>query len=47
MQVAEEGHVFLLDVPALSQPPGGQGAQAFSRVVLQLLSDASITKLGE
>ncbi|XP_063570660.1 exonuclease mut-7 homolog isoform X3 [Pongo abelii] len=46
LQVAVEGHVFLLDVLALSQPPTGQGAQAFSRLVAQLLSDPSITKLG-
>uniref|UniRef100_A0A8C9HJY9 Exonuclease 3'-5' domain containing 3 n=1 Tax=Piliocolobus tephrosceles TaxID=591936 RepID=A0A8C9HJY9_9PRIM len=46
LQVAVEGRVFLLDVLALSQPPTGQGAQAFSRLVAQLLSDASITKLG-
>lgn len=47
LQVAVEGRVFLLDVLALSQPPTGQGAQAFSRLVAQLLSDPSITKLGE
>ncbi|XP_030674160.1 exonuclease mut-7 homolog isoform X9 [Nomascus leucogenys] len=46
LQVAVEGHVFLLDILALSQPPTGQGAQAFSRLVAQLLSDPSITKLG-
>ncbi|XP_077822956.1 exonuclease mut-7 homolog isoform X16 [Macaca mulatta] len=46
LQVAVEGRVFLLDVLALSQPPTGQGAQAFSRLVAQLLSDPSITKLG-
>ncbi|KAL4825714.1 hypothetical protein H8958_008470 [Nasalis larvatus] len=46
LQVAVEGRVFLLDILALSQPPTGQGAQAFSRLVAQLLSDASITKLG-
>uniref|UniRef100_G3S583 Exonuclease 3'-5' domain containing 3 n=1 Tax=Gorilla gorilla gorilla TaxID=9595 RepID=G3S583_GORGO len=46
LQVAVEGHVFLLDVLALSQPPTGQGAQAFSQLVAQLLSDPSITKLG-
>lgn len=47
MQVAVEGRVFLLDLPALSQPADGQAAQAFSRLVSQLLSDPSITKLGE
>lgn len=47
MQVAVEGHVFLLDLPALSQPPEGRESQAFSRLVSQLLSDPSITKLGE
>ncbi|XP_048202818.1 LOW QUALITY PROTEIN: exonuclease mut-7 homolog [Perognathus longimembris pacificus] len=46
VQVADEDHVFLLDVLALLQPPGGQGAQAFSRMVSRLFSDASITKLG-
>lgn len=47
MQVAVEGRVFLLDVPVLSRPAGGQVSQAFSRMVSQLLSDPSITKLGE
>ncbi|XP_053774515.1 exonuclease mut-7 homolog isoform X2 [Desmodus rotundus] len=46
MQVAVEGRVFLLDLPALSQPAEGQAPQAFSRLVSQLLSDPSITKLG-
>ena len=47
MQVAVEGRVFLLDLPALSQPAEGQASQAFSRLVSQLLSDPSITKLGK
>nr|XP_044998267.1 exonuclease mut-7 homolog isoform X2 [Jaculus jaculus] len=46
LQVAKEGCVFLLDVSALLQPPEGQGAQAFSRLVAQLFSDPTITKLG-
>uniref|UniRef100_G1MD20 Exonuclease 3'-5' domain containing 3 n=1 Tax=Ailuropoda melanoleuca TaxID=9646 RepID=G1MD20_AILME len=46
MQVAVEGRVFLLDVRVLSRPAGGQVSQAFSRLVSQLLSDPSITKLG-
>nr|XP_039317342.1 exonuclease mut-7 homolog isoform X2 [Saimiri boliviensis boliviensis] len=46
LQVAMEGHVFLLDIQALTQPPAGQGARAFSQLVTQLLSDPSITKLG-
>ncbi|XP_070374383.1 exonuclease mut-7 homolog isoform X2 [Equus asinus] len=41
MQVAVEGHVFLLDLLVLSQT-----SQAFSQLVLRLLSDPSITKLG-
>ena len=47
MQVAVEGRVFLLDLPRLSSPVGGQGPHAFSRLVSRLLSDPSITKLGE
>ena len=47
MQVAVEGRVFLLDLPRLSSPAGGQGPRAFSQLVSQLLSDPSITKLGE
>ncbi|XP_036117554.1 exonuclease mut-7 homolog [Molossus molossus] len=46
MQVAVEGRVFLLDLPALSRPAGGRTSQAFSRLVSRLLSDPSITKLG-
>ncbi|XP_078189026.1 exonuclease mut-7 homolog isoform X14 [Callithrix jacchus] len=46
LQVATEGCVFLLDILAFTQPPAGQGAQAFSQLVAQLLSDPSITKLG-
>ncbi|XP_038533785.1 exonuclease mut-7 homolog isoform X9 [Canis lupus familiaris] len=46
MQVAVGGRVFLLDLPLLSQPTGGQASQAFCRLVSQLLSDPSITKLG-
>ncbi|KAM4877087.1 exonuclease mut-7 homolog isoform 2-T2 [Thomomys bottae] len=46
VQVADKDDVFLLDVLALLQPPGGQGEQAFSRAISQLFSDASITKLG-
>nr|XP_025117905.1 exonuclease mut-7 homolog isoform X7 [Bubalus bubalis] len=46
MQVAVEGRVFLLDLPRLSSPVGGQGPHAFSRLVSRLLSDPSITKLG-
>ncbi|XP_032117587.1 exonuclease mut-7 homolog isoform X7 [Sapajus apella] len=46
LQVAMEGRVFLFDILALTQPPAGQGAQAFSQLVAQLLSDPSITKLG-
>lgn len=46
MQVAVEGRVFLLDLPRLSSPAGGQGPRAFSQLVSQLLSDPSITKLG-
>lgn len=47
MQVAVEGRVFLLDLPALSQPAGEQASQAFSRLLSRLLSNPSITKLGE
>lgn len=47
MQVAVGGRVFLLDLPLLSQPTGGQASQAFCRLVSQLLSDPSITKLGK
>ncbi|XP_059782122.1 exonuclease mut-7 homolog isoform X3 [Balaenoptera ricei] len=46
MQVAVEGRVFLLDLPRLSSPAGGQAPQAFSRLVSRLLADPSITKLG-
>ncbi|XP_007945268.1 exonuclease mut-7 homolog [Orycteropus afer afer] len=46
VQLAVEGCVLLLDVPGLAQPPGGQGAQALSQFLGQLLSDPSITKLG-
>ncbi|XP_061290281.1 exonuclease mut-7 homolog isoform X1 [Bos javanicus] len=46
MQVAVQGRVFLLDLPRLSSPAGGQGPRAFSQLVSQLLSDPSITKLG-
>uniref|UniRef100_A0A673V7Z1 Exonuclease 3'-5' domain containing 3 n=1 Tax=Suricata suricatta TaxID=37032 RepID=A0A673V7Z1_SURSU len=46
MQVAVGGHVFLLDLPVLSRPAGGQASEAFSRLVSRLLSDPSITKLG-
>ncbi|XP_055257236.1 exonuclease mut-7 homolog isoform X3 [Moschus berezovskii] len=46
MQVAVEGHVFLLDLPRLSSPAGGQAPHAFSRLMSRLLSDPSITKLG-
>ncbi|XP_073663013.1 exonuclease mut-7 homolog isoform X6 [Tursiops truncatus] len=45
MQVAVEGRVFLLDLPRLSSPAGGQAAQAFFRLVSRLLADPSITKL--
>lgn len=47
MQVAVEGRVFLLDLPRLSSPAGGQAPQAFFRLVSRLLADPSITKLGE
>lgn len=47
MQVALEGRVFLLDLLRLSQPPGGPGGRAFCQLVSRLLSDPSITKLGE
>ncbi|KAM5329790.1 LOW QUALITY PROTEIN: exonuclease mut-7 homolog [Glossophaga mutica] len=47
MQVAMEGHVFLLDLPALSQPPEGRTSQAFFRLVSQLLPDPPVTKLGD
>ncbi|XP_022433767.1 exonuclease mut-7 homolog isoform X7 [Delphinapterus leucas] len=46
MQVAVEGRVFLLDLPRLSSPAGGQAPQAFFRLVSRLLTDPSITKLG-
>uniref|UniRef100_A0A452FAV5 Mut7-C RNAse domain-containing protein n=1 Tax=Capra hircus TaxID=9925 RepID=A0A452FAV5_CAPHI len=46
MQVAVEGRVFLLDLPQLSSPAGGQAPRAFSQLVSRLLSDPSITKLG-
>ncbi|XP_066222671.1 exonuclease mut-7 homolog isoform X2 [Saccopteryx leptura] len=46
MQVAVEGCVFLLDLPALSRPTEGQESQAFFRLVSRLLTDPSITKLG-
>ncbi|XP_053764580.1 exonuclease mut-7 homolog isoform X2 [Panthera pardus] len=46
MQLAVEGRVFLLDLPVLSRPAGGQVSKAFSRLVSRLLSDPSITKLG-
>ncbi|XP_065784065.1 exonuclease mut-7 homolog isoform X5 [Muntiacus reevesi] len=46
MQVAVAGHVFLLDLPRLSSPAGGQAPRAFSQLVSRLLSDPSITKLG-
>ncbi|XP_033271094.2 exonuclease mut-7 homolog isoform X24 [Orcinus orca] len=46
MQVAVEGRVFLLDLPQLSSPAGGQAPQAFFRLVSRLLADPSITKLG-
>ncbi|XP_049567145.1 exonuclease mut-7 homolog isoform X4 [Orcinus orca] len=45
MQVAVEGRVFLLDLPQLSSPAGGQAPQAFFRLVSRLLADPSITKL--
>ncbi|XP_060009819.1 exonuclease mut-7 homolog isoform X5 [Lagenorhynchus albirostris] len=45
MQVAVEGRVFLLDLPRLSSPAGGQAPQAFFRLVSRLLADPSITKL--
>ncbi|XP_006863839.1 PREDICTED: probable exonuclease mut-7 homolog [Chrysochloris asiatica] len=46
VQLAMEGRVLLLDVRALSKPPGGHGAQALSQLLGRLLSDPSITKLG-
>nr|XP_020744187.1 exonuclease mut-7 homolog [Odocoileus virginianus texanus] len=46
MQVAVAGRVFLLDLPRLSSPTGGQAPRAFSQLVSRLLSDPSITKLG-
>ncbi|TEA29740.1 hypothetical protein DBR06_SOUSAS510354, partial [Sousa chinensis] len=46
MQAAVEGRVFLLDLPRLSSPAGGQAPQAFFRLVSRLLADPSITKLG-
>ncbi|XP_075415860.1 exonuclease mut-7 homolog isoform X2 [Tenrec ecaudatus] len=45
-QLAVEGCVLLLDLHTLARPPGGQGAQALSQFLGQLLSDPSITKLG-
>ena len=47
MQVAVAGCVFLLDLPRLSSPAGGQAPQAFSQLVSRLLSDPSITKLSK
>lgn len=47
MQLAVEGHVFLLDLPVFLEPAGGLVTLAFSRLVSQLLLDPSITKLGE
>ena len=47
MQLAVEGRVFLMDLPVLSRPAGGQVSKAFSRLVSRLLSDPSVTKLGE
>lgn len=47
MQVAVAGRVFLLDLPRLSSPAGGQAPRAFSQLVSRLLSDPSITKLGQ
>lgn len=46
MQVAVEGRVFLLDLPQLSNPAGGQAPRAFSAGVSAALR-SSITKLGE
>ncbi|XP_058999638.1 exonuclease mut-7 homolog isoform X7 [Mustela lutreola] len=46
LQLAVKGRVFLLDLPVFSRPVGGQVSQAFSRLVSQMLSDPSITKLG-
>nr|CAI9707158.1 unnamed protein product [Rangifer tarandus platyrhynchus] len=46
MQVAVAGRVFLLDLPRLLSPTGGQAPRAFSHLVSRLLSDPSITKLG-
>ncbi|XP_064346876.1 exonuclease mut-7 homolog isoform X1 [Camelus dromedarius] len=46
MQVAVEGRVFLLDLPELLSPAGGPAPRAFSRLVSQLLSEPSVTKLG-
>ncbi|XP_057355268.1 exonuclease mut-7 homolog isoform X2 [Manis pentadactyla] len=46
MQLAVEGHVFLLDLPVFLEPAGGLVTQAFSQLVSRLLLDPSITKLG-
>lgn len=47
LQLAVKGRVFLLDLPVFSRPVGGQVSQAFCRLVSQMLSDPSITKLGK
>lgn len=48
LQVAMEGRVFLLDLLGFSQlPPGGPAVQALCRLLSRLLSDPTITKLGE
>lgn len=47
LQVAVEGRVFLLDLLGFSKlPPGDPATQALCRLLSQLLSDPSITKLG-
>ncbi|XP_073076830.1 exonuclease mut-7 homolog isoform X3 [Manis javanica] len=46
MQLAVEGHVFLLDLPVFLEPAGGLVTLAFSQLVSRLLLDPSITKLG-
>uniref|UniRef100_A0A8C3WTF6 Exonuclease 3'-5' domain containing 3 n=1 Tax=Catagonus wagneri TaxID=51154 RepID=A0A8C3WTF6_9CETA len=46
MQVAVEGRAFLLDLPQLLGPAGGQEPQAVSQLLCRLLADPSITKLG-
>ncbi|KAM6170163.1 exonuclease mut-7 homolog [Rhynchocyon petersi] len=46
VQLAVEGCALLLDLPSLSQPAEGQGAQALSQLLKRLFSDPSITKLG-